>query len=380
MKRLKIAFVLDDTLDSTDGVQQYVLTMGKWLSGQGHEVHYLAGQTDRTDLKHVHSLSRNLPVRFNGNRLSVPLPANWHAISRLLQREQFDILHVQMPYSPLLAQRVIRLVPPQTGVVGTFHVIPHSGFVYRANRWLGIWTRSSLKRFDKIVSVSRPAADFARAAYGISSEVLPNTVETGRFATAEPMPVRNRPLLLFLGRLVPRKGCMLLLQSLHWIKCQDPAWNFELVIAGRGPLERQLRDYVRLHDLDANVRFAGYVNEADKASYLKSADVAVFPSLGGESFGIVLLEAMAGGHAIVLAADNAGYAAVMEPYPDLLFPVSDPIGLAHKLRTFVDSADERRRALAWQQSYIRQFDVSAVGQRLMGIYEQACLRARQNMQ
>src|SRR3990167_6303303 len=91
---LKIGLVVDDTLDKPDGVQQYVLLVGAWLSAQGHEVHYLVGQSSRTDLPNVHSLAKNVPVTFNKNKLTVPLPANKRRIQQLLEQEKFYILHV----------------------------------------------------------------------------------------------------------------------------------------------------------------------------------------------------------------------------------------------------------------------------------------------
>src|SRR5688572_33467442 len=129
MNKLKVGLVLDGSLDKTDGVQQYVLILGKWLASEGHEVHYLVGETERTDLPNIHSLTRNVSVRFNKNRMSTPLPANLRPIRRLLQQEQFDVLHVQVPYSPVLAGRIIKAADARTAVVGTFHILPHSKFV-----------------------------------------------------------------------------------------------------------------------------------------------------------------------------------------------------------------------------------------------------------
>src|ERR1700712_493953 len=98
---MKVGFVIDDTLDKPDGVQQYVLTVGRWLAQNGHQVHYLCGETKRGDIPNVHSLTKNAHVRFNGNQLSVPKPANAAKIRQLLDTQQFDVLHIQMPYSPL---------------------------------------------------------------------------------------------------------------------------------------------------------------------------------------------------------------------------------------------------------------------------------------
>lgn len=379
MNRLKIAFVLDDSLDTTDGVQQYVLTLGQWLSGCGHEVHYLVGQTKRTDIAHIHSLSRNVHVRFNGNRMSMPLPASKRRLKQLLERGQFDIIHVQMPYSPWLAHRIIGLCGRRTAVIGTFHIAPHSAVVRQAGRILGLWTHASLGRFDRLLSVSQAAADFASSAFGISTEVLPNVIDLTKFSTAKALPaLRDCVTILFLGRLVPRKGCQLLLEAAVLLQKRDNLPEFKLVVCGRGPLEAELRRFVASHKLQRQITFTGFISEADKPRYLKSADLAVFPSSGGESFGIVLIEAMAAGWPVVLGADNAGYSSVLQAYPDLLFPVLDAVSLANKLAVFMSDANARQAALHWQTSYVRQFDVGIVGPRLLEYYNQA-LHSRKNV-
>ncbi|HEX8182252.1 MAG TPA: glycosyltransferase family 4 protein [Candidatus Saccharimonadales bacterium] len=369
---MKIGFVLDDTLDSTDGVQQYVLTLGVWLSGQGHEVHYLVGHTTRTDMTSVHSLSRNMNVRFNGNRMSMPLPASRRRIKALLAREQFDILHVQMPYSPWLAHRIIMAAPASTAIMGTFHIAPHTSLVNRATKALALWTRQSLRRFDGIVSVSTAAADFARTTYGIETTVLPNVVTISEFSNAQPFPrYASKPTIVYLGRLMPRKGCQVLLEAVSRLRATDPDLDFQVVICGRGPLESTLKSFVARHNLADRVEFTGYISESDKPKYLKSADLAVFPSSGGESFGIVLIEAMAVKGPVVLAAQNAGYGAVLAPYPDVLFKVDDAAELANKICTYLTDPRKHARALKWQASYGPQFDVAVVGEKLLKQYKRA---------
>lgn len=376
MGKLKIGFVLDDTLDTPDGVQQYILTLGAWLRGRGHEVHYLVGHTTRTDIQNVHSLSRNVHVKFNGNGMSTPLPASRRRIRELLERENFDILHVQIPYSPFMAQRVIMAAPASTAVFGTFHIAPNSSIVRWANKALGLTVRRSLKRFDSIVSVSSAAAGFAKHTHGLDTEILPNVVEAERFGSAEAHPFESElPTIVFVGRLVPRKGCQILLEALSLIKSDTEVSSFRAVICGRGPLASELKAYAVSQGLAHDVVFTGFVTEDDKARYLKAADIAVFPSTGGESFGIVLTEAMAASHPVVLGADNEGYRSVLHDYPDLLFPVSSPLALAEKIKLYLADQTARDRALQWQQQSIGQYDVAAVGPRLVARYEQA-LRSR----
>ena len=375
---LKIGFVLDDSLDKADGVQQYILTLGAWLSVQGHDVHYLVGQTSRRDLASIHSLSKNLAVRFNHNRMSMPLPASKKAIRALLDLEQFDILHVQLPYSPWLAGRIISASGSQTAVIGTFHIVPHDFTVKAASKVLAVWTRASLQRFDEILSVSSAAQSFAKKTFKIDSQILPNVVDYQRFAKARALEkYKGKLTIVYLGRLVPRKGCMLLLQALDQLLKQAhdlPA--FRVVICSRGPLEARLKAYASEHHLESCVEFTGFVSEKDKPRYLASADIAVFPSTGGESFGIVLIEAMAAGHAAVLGGNNVGYASVMQERQDLLFPPKNIAAFADKLSVFLRHKAQRLEAKNWGKEHAKQFDVAVVGKKLLAVYDEA-LRKKQ---
>jgi phosphatidylinositol alpha-mannosyltransferase len=365
-KPLKIGLVVDDTLDKPDGVQQYVLAVGAWLSTQGHDVHYLVGESTRADVANVHSLSRNVKVRFNRNRLSIPLPTSRRALRSFLADEQFDVLHVQVPYSPWLAARLITAAGPRTAVIGTFHILPYSRTVKAGSRLLAGWTRSSLRRFDTMLSVSPAAADFARRTFGVESQVLPNVFDYERFHAAKPFDF-NKPTILFLGRLVARKGCQTLLQAV----AQLPATlDFRVLICGSGPLEPKLRAYAKQHHLD-QVEFVGFVDEADKPGYYASSDISVFPSSGGESFGIVLIEAMASGSAVVLAGDNPGYRSVLGQKPELLFDPHKPAELARKLEHFLSDQKARQTAAAWGEAAAQQYDVQRVGPELLKIYDQA---------
>ena len=375
---LKIGLVLDDSLDKPDGVQQYVLAVGAWLSDQGHDVHYLVGQTLRSDIANVHSLSRNVSVRFNGNRMSPPLPTSRRLLRELLEREQFDILHVQVPYSPWLAHRLITAAGPRTAVVGTFHIVAYSRLVKLATHGLALWTRRSLKRFDAVFSVSSAAQDYARATYGLVTSVLPNVIDYERFHAAAPLKRAAQPLqILFLGRLVPRKGCQQLLAAVAVLVATRPKVPaFKVMICGKGPLEAQLKDYARRHGIADRVQFVGFVSEADKPRYYAAADIAVFPSSGGESFGIVLIEAMANGRTAVLAGDNSGYRSVLHERPDLLFNPHDVTALADKIKTYLVDASARRASAAWGEAYSQRFDTAVVGTKLVAAYNQALQKRR----
>lgn len=373
-KLLRIGLVLDDSLDSPDGVQQYVLAIGEWLRSQGHEVIYLAGQTSRTDIKGLHSLSRNIRVKSNGNYLTIPLPTSKSKLRSFLNQQKLDILHVQTPYSPFMGGRLVRVAADSTAVIGTFHILPNSRSISFGTHLLGLWSRRSLKRFDKMLSVSPVAAVFAKQSFGVSSTVLPNVIDYTRFKNAKSLAKYNdgKLTVLFLGRLVPRKGCLLLLQAIDLLlKNNSELPDFRVVICGKGQLQASLEQFVDKAGLSKIVEFTGYVSEEDKPAYYASADISVFPSSGGESFGIVLLEAMANGRSAVLAGDNAGYRSVMDDQPDLLFDPKSVAELAQKLQEYLANASERQQMATWGSKYTENFDVNTVGEKLLGIYREA---------
>lgn len=371
-KKLTIGFVFDDSLDKGDGVQQYILGLGKMYSELGHEVHYIVGQTERSDLPNIHSLTKNVKVSFNGNKMSMPLWAPKNRIKQLFQTTHFDVLHVQMPHSPFMAQRVISRAPKATKVIGTFHILPHSKLVSAANRLLRYLLLPSLKRLDQVISVSAAAQSFLQENWKLSSVVIPNHVNISQYMGVAPRKeLQSSTNIMFLGRLVERKGCQVLLEAIKIVHRGNQIKKpFRVVICGKGPLDRQLREFVGFHGIGHLVEFAGFVSEDDKPSYLAAADVAVFPASGGESFGIVLIEAMASSRGVVLGGDNPGYRSVLGLLNEKqLFDTSKPDELARLLSLYLLSAEERKLAAQEQQQAVLQYDTKKVAFQLLDIYK-----------
>lgn len=370
MKKLKIGLVIDDSLDRPDGVQQYVTGLGTWLTAQGHEVHYLAGETHNTSLQNVHSLTRNVAVSFNSNRLAIPRPASKVHISSLLQTLQLDVLHVQMPYSPFLAGRIIRAATTEA-LVGTFHILPANQLVSLGTKLMGWAQAASLSRFHAATATSIPACDYAKHTYGITCQPVPNLVDLKRFSTTPSAnTVSDTPTIVFLGRLVERKGCKHLLQAVAVLYKLMP--NVRLIVGGTGPLESELRQFVHDNQLEHVVRFEGFVAEQDKPGFLAQADLAVFPATGGESFGIVLIEAMAAGAGVVMGGNNPGYASVLGAWPDVLVEPLQTDQFAQALRALLTDSVRFKQIHTAQQQAVKQYDTAVVGKQILDIY-QACL-------
>lgn len=376
-QKLVIGLVLDDSLDSTDGVQQYVTTLGRWLAKRGHDVHYITSETHRTDLPQLHIMSKKIKTRFNGNRGGSPLPARPKMIKKLLRDIDFDVLHIQVPYSPFMAGQLISNAPAKTAIIGTFHIFPESKLVTLATRGLGLWVHTQLKRFDAMLSVSTAAQSFSKLTYRIDSAVVPNMIDVSQFLV--PAQTSQDVLeIVFLGRLVERKGALQLLHAINYMQQQNLVKTpYHVTIGGKGLLREKLEAYVIGHDLQDIVAFTGFVAEEDKANFLARGDVAVFPSTGGESFGISLLEGLAATPGPVLAGDNAGYRTVMGPFTDQLFDPNNVQTFAKLLAKHLNDTKTRKKIHEKQLAYVKQFDTEVVSQKVLANYRDALQRRRQ---
>lgn len=374
---MKIGFVLDDSLDSSDGVQQYVLTLGKWLSSQKHEVHYLVGQTTRTDIDNIHSLARNFKVKFNKNVLSIPLKSSSVEIKQLLDNQSFDVLHVQLPFSPLLAGKLVKFAPKSTSIVGTFHILPYSNLQFAGAKVLSWLTDSMLNKFDKIVSVSPGARGFAKRSMGIESTVVPNAVDLSAFNYKSSRDISGDPdksdpqtkKIVFLGRLVQRKGCLELLKALSRLNSDGKLDKVEVIIAGDGPDRSKLESFVSRSDLSSKVKFLGRITEDYKPELLASADIVALPSISGESFGIVVVEAIASGAGVVVGGDNPGYSYVLADTPQTLVNPLDTKQFSDLLDKLLSDESKRHILGSIQRDSIAKFDVNIIGEQILDIYK-----------
>lgn len=360
-RKLTIGYVLDDTLDVPDGVQQAMILIGETMRGRGHDVHYITSTTTRDDLNNVHVLARNFGLRFNGNTVRTPLPASHRAVKRLFAETAFDILHLQMPYSPLLAARVIKAAPSSTKVFGTFHILPYGRLSRLGTRALSWLLASSRRRIDVAYATSQPAADFMSSHFGLSGSPLPNPVRYGFFKSAKAFNKKvKHPSIVFVGRFDERKGVRQLVKAYELLV--DQRVQATLTTCGKGPLLEELKEYAGSRNL--GIEFTGFVTEEEKAARLKAADIAIFPSTGGESFGIVLTEAMSAGAAVTLGGDNPGYASVLGEWPETLFDGRSPEAIADVIKKFLQDNKLRERTGKQQHEAVKRYDIEVIADSL----------------
>jgi phosphatidylinositol alpha-mannosyltransferase len=220
-----------------------------------------------------------------------------------------------------------------------------------------------------MLAVSEPAQAYAKRAYSYVTEVVPNPIKLSQFANAHSS--TSELTMVFLGRLVARKGALQLLKAVAYVKEQNLyQGDFKVVIGGKGEMRTELETFVMAHGLTACISFAGFIDESEKANFLAQADLAVYPSLSGESFGIVLLEGMAAGRGVVLAGNNPGYASVMVWNEQLVNPEDTP-AFARQLAFWLTDGTARKRAMQQQRTYVESFDIEVVGKRLLDAYNTA---------
>ncbi|MBI3966683.1 MAG: glycosyltransferase family 4 protein [Chloroflexi bacterium] len=329
--RLKIALVSPYDHAYPGGVQEHVRHLARWLTHDGDEVRIIAPSSSATTALGVYRLGSVVGVPANGSVARVTF--SWRVAQQLRQifeRERFDVVHVHEPLAPvlpLLALRHSRAVN-----VGTFHRGGGSDLIYRCGR---IFLQGFVTRLHARLAVSPAAERFVAAHFPGRYQICPNGVDVERFSPAvPPLPeLRDGYLnVLFVGRLEPRKGLRYLFEALALVRREVS--KVRLLVAGPGDLQSYARLAAR-PGLD-DVRFLGYVAPADLPRYYRSCDVLCAPATGGESFGIVLLEALASGIPVV-ASDLDGYRAVVAHERDgLLVQPRSPAALAAALVRLAD--------------------------------------------
>ncbi|MEM7092222.1 MAG: glycosyltransferase family 4 protein [Actinomycetota bacterium] len=288
----RIGMVCPYSLTVYGGVQEQVLSLARVMRRRSVDVRVLAPCDGPPPDTGITTLGASLPTAANGS--IAPIAPDPPAMFRLVQAvmsEKFDLLHLHEPLAPGVG--ITTVLMQAAPMVGTFHAAGRSS----AYRWVNRGCRALRKRIDIACAVSADAEALATEWLGGSYERVFNGIDTDRFATAEPARSQG-PTIFFLGRHDERKGLRVLLDAVQRLGDEVRVW-----IGGDGDLTTELR-YEYRHD--ERLEWLGQISDEEKRARLRGADVVCAPSLGGESFGIILLEAMAAGTPIV-ASDIDGY-------------------------------------------------------------------------
>ncbi|MHB8717677.1 MAG: glycosyltransferase family 4 protein [Candidatus Dormibacteria bacterium] len=358
------------------GVTEHVRHLAATLRGRGHDVTVLAPSSrvgDDHGIPGYVRIGRSVPVKSNGSVARIAL--SFHLVRRvrsLLDDSDFDVVHYHEPLVPSLPITVLRF---HSGAnVGTFHSQAGRNLGYYYGRpFLGRY----FKRLHACIAVSTPARDFVARYFPGDYRIVPNGIDTVRFNPGRaPLPQLRTPgmrTILFVGRMERRKGFDVLLEAYAQLRRRRA--DVRLVAVGDGPeregYERQVDSYGI-----PDVTFCGRVSDELLPSHYASADVFCSPAIGGESFGIVLLEAMASG-VPVLASAIAGFTAVIDPGKDgLLVPPGQPRVWAQALETVLNDDDLARSMRDRGLRTARRYDWDTVTDQVLDVYAEARARAR----
>lgn len=322
---MKIGLVCPYIYPESGGVAQHVRFLYENLRMRGHDVRIITAshgpqRASEGDILRI-GVGFSMPTNGSVGTLTFS-PRYLGQVRQLLARERFDLLHFHEPFVPFLSLFLLR--ESRSVNVATFHA--YAGFSPSYELGSRVM-RGHAARLHGRIAVSAAARHFIDRFFPGDYKVIPNGVDVGRFAAAVPLSrwQDGVPNVLFVGRLEPRKGVLDLLKA-HRILRKTGSGN-RLLIVGSGPQEREARRYVATRGLQ-EVEFLGRVSDAEKAQLFRTVDVFASPATGGESFGIVLLEAMAAGAPIV-ASDIHGYKGVVRRGREgLLVPPHEPKELA----------------------------------------------------
>jgi phosphatidyl-myo-inositol alpha-mannosyltransferase len=368
---VRVGLVSPYDFASPGGVNDHVRHLARQLRRLGHEARIFAPSSRAdVDFDTARFYRIGTPISIPVNDSVARITLSFHLaneVAAIVEKERFDVLHFHEPLMPALPMTMLRM--STTANVGTFHAFARSNLGYYYGRR---WLEPYLAYLHKGIAVSEPARAFVNQYFpSFPLRVIPNGIDVNAFRPGLP-PIRHlrddRVNILFVGRLEKRKGLGDLLRAYELMHARVP--KTRLIIVGDGPLRGQVESYISRHRLP-DVVMAGYVPDMVLPRYYCSADIFCAPATGAESFGIVLLEAMASGLPVV-ATEIEGYMSVLEPGRDSM--TVQPKGWAElgaALIILARDADLRRRMGEFGHEKAKRFGWEAVASQIVEVYDEA---------
>lgn len=362
---MRVGLVCPYAWEVPGGVQAHIRDLAETLLRQGHDVSVIAPADDDSPLPgYVVPAGRGVPVPYNGSVARVAFgPLSNARVRRWLREGLFDVLHVHEPASPSLS--ILACWAASGPLVATFHTSTlRSRALHAAHSAL----QPALEKISGRIAVSEDARRTLVEHLGGDAVLIPNGVAVARFAAARPLDgwPGEGGVLGFLGRFEePRKGFGVLLEAYAVLAAQRP--RLRLLVAGPGDPDEALAPLPP--GLRERVTMLGLVSEQDKARMLRSCDVYVAPNTGGESFGIILTEAMAAGTPVV-ASDLDAFDRVLDGgRAGVLFPTGDAAALAAAVAGLLDDGVRRAALSDRARARVRRFDWESVAREVVAVYE-----------
>ena len=366
---MRIGIVCPYSFDVPGGVQNHVRDLAETLIALGHHVSVLApGDEESGEQPYVVPAGRAVPVPYNGSvaRVSFGLISATR-VRRWMAAGRFDVLHVHEPLIPSLS--MLAVLSARGPVVATFHTAMTRSRALAAAQGL---LQLVLEKITGRIAVSELARKVQVEHLGGSAWEIPNGVQVSRYRAAAPLPgwPGDGGTLGFLGRFTePRKGFPFLLRAFASLAATRP--GLRLLVAGPGDVDEVMADFPEVAPYRDRVVFLGKVSEEDKARMLRSVDLYVAPNTGGESFGMILTEAMSAGTTVV-ASDLDAFRRVLDGgRAGALFPVGDSAALADTIAGLLDDPARRAALAARATGVVSAYDWPVVAERVLEVYATA---------
>ncbi|MGW4480315.1 glycosyltransferase family 4 protein [Rhodococcus triatomae] len=368
---MKIGMVCPYSFDVPGGVQAHVVELAQVLIERGHRVSVLAPASEGTELPDfVVSAGRAVAIPYNGSVARLTFgPVSYARVRRWIADNDFDVLHIHEPNAPSLSMLAMKIA--EGPIVATFHTSTTKSLVL--STFQGV-LQPYLEKISGRIAVSELARRWQVESLGSDAVEIPNGVDVPAFADAEPLPgyPRDGGTVLFLGRYdEPRKGMAVLLGALPALVERHP--DLQVLVVGRGDEDRLRKEAGRYA---THLRLLGQVSDEEKASALRSADVYCAPNLGGESFGIVLVEAMAAGTAVVASELDAFRRVLRDGTAGILTPIGDSDALAGAVDRLLSDPERRRELVTVATEVVAEYDWPVVAEQILRVYETVTVGAR----
>lgn len=371
---MKIGLVCPYNIALGGGVQEIVFALQEHLSKRGHTVKIITAQPRqkrKIDTSNIIFLGTSIDLRWP-NQTTAPFSStiDTEAIEQVMDAEKFDILHFHEPWVPALSRQI--LARSQSVNIATFHAkVPETIVSRTLALVITPYMQTVLTDLHELTAASEPAAEYVRSLTDRPITIIPNGIDINHFRSAARNGTEPDKTILYVGRLEGRKGLRYLLMAYQLVARALP--DVRLVIAGNGPEQRRLELLADELELP-NVKFLGYVSEEQKIQLMASSDLFCSPAVYGESFGIVLLEAMASG-LVTVAGDNSGYASVMQGLGALsLVNPRDTPEFARRITLLLTEPKLRALWQSWARQHVKQYSYKVVVDQYETLYKRALRR------
>jgi phosphatidylinositol alpha-mannosyltransferase len=370
---MKIGLVCPYNVNKHGGVQEVVVALQAGLIARGHKVKIITPLPNGTEAvlrKDVIFIGNSTDFRSLAHTTSqVSSPGDSDKVDAILAAEKFDVLHFHEPWIPLLSRQLLQR---STSVnIATFHSkLPEALMTRTVIKIVTPYLKSVMKYLHELTAVSDSGAEYAAGLTEQPITIIPNGIDLAKYRAVKPKR-DDQKSILYIGRLERRKGVKYLLEAFQLFAASNP--DVKLLIAGDGPERERLE--LLSEDLKLpNVEFLGFVSEEQKLELLAKADLFCSPAVFGESFGIVLLEAMATG-TVSVAGNNSGYVDVMKGLGGIsVVNPHDKEEFARRLNLLMHEAPLRALWQKWAGEHVRQYNYPQIVDRYEALYHEALKR------